>query len=39
MDALAWWDWPHGRLFQALADFRRLSAEAFLDAYEIVTQA
>ena len=39
MDALAWWDWSHDKLFAALADFRRLGAEAFLDAYEIVTKA
>lgn len=31
--ALAWWDWPHERLRAALDDFRRLPAEAFLDAY------
>ncbi|MFP5077778.1 DapH/DapD/GlmU-related protein [Rhizobium sp. YIM 134829] len=34
MDRLAWWDWPHERLGQAVADFRTLSAEAFLDRYE-----
>ena len=33
MDALAWWDWPHATLRAALEDFRRLSAEAFLDKY------
>ncbi|WP_019996618.1 DapH/DapD/GlmU-related protein [Aureimonas ureilytica] len=38
MDALAWWDWPHETLFRALEDFRRLEAEAFLDAYETVTK-
>ncbi|MEJ6404277.1 chloramphenicol acetyltransferase [Yoonia sp. 2307UL14-13] len=31
--ALAWWDWDHGRLQGALADFRALSAEAFLERY------
>ncbi len=31
--ALAWWDWPHDRLRAALADFRSLPVEAFLDAY------
>lgn len=31
---LAWWDWPHERLHAALADFRALSAEQFLDKYE-----
>lgn len=34
MMALAWWDWPHERLGRALADFRALSAEQFLDKYE-----
>lgn len=29
--ALAWWDWPHERLRAALADFRTLNAEAFLE--------
>jgi phosphonate metabolism protein (transferase hexapeptide repeat family) len=33
MDALAWWDWPHAALRAALDDFRRLSAEAFLDKH------
>ncbi|MEY4697369.1 MAG: hypothetical protein RIT14_1797 [Pseudomonadota bacterium] len=31
--ALAWWDWDHGRLRAALADFRKLRAEAFLEKY------
>ena len=31
--ALAWWDWPHDRLRQALDDFRRLEAESFLNKY------
>ncbi|MDF1669940.1 MAG: DapH/DapD/GlmU-related protein [Roseovarius sp.] len=31
--ALAWWDWPHGVLRAALADFRSLKAEAFLERY------
>ncbi|GAC1041174.1 DapH/DapD/GlmU-related protein [Rhizobium sp. No.120] len=33
MDRLAWWDWDHDRLRTALADFRALSAEDFLDRY------
>lgn len=33
MQALAWWDWSHGRLRAALGDFRALSAEAFLERY------
>ncbi len=31
---LAWWDWDHDRLRQALPDFRHLSAAEFLDRYE-----
>jgi len=30
---LAWWDWPHEKLKQALPDFRALSIEAFLEKY------
>ncbi|MEO0744675.1 MAG: chloramphenicol acetyltransferase [Pseudomonadota bacterium] len=33
MMALAWWDWDHATLRARLDDFRRLSAEAFLDKY------
>jgi phosphonate metabolism protein (transferase hexapeptide repeat family) len=33
LQALAWWNWDHGRLRGALADFRSLSAEAFLEKY------
>ncbi|MEM9425155.1 MAG: DapH/DapD/GlmU-related protein [Pseudomonadota bacterium] len=32
--ALAWWDWHHDALRDALDDFRRLKAEAFLEKYE-----
>ncbi|WP_323781323.1 chloramphenicol acetyltransferase [Thalassovita sp.] len=32
--ALAWWDWPHEALRDALTDFRQLSIEAFLEKYE-----
>ena len=31
---LGWWDWSHAALQQALPDFRKLSAEAFLEKYE-----
>ena len=31
---LAWWDWSHVRLAEALPDFRTLSIEDFLDKYE-----
>jgi phosphonate metabolism protein (transferase hexapeptide repeat family) len=31
--ALAWWDWDHARLRDALHDFRTLKAEAFLDKH------
>ena len=34
MDKLSWWDWDHDRLRTALADFRALSAEDFLDRYD-----
>lgn len=33
MAALAWWDWDHARLRSALADFRTLGAEAFLEKH------
>jgi len=39
MRALAWWDWPHERLHAALNDFRKLSAEAFLDRYEAASRS
>ncbi|MEM9232551.1 MAG: DapH/DapD/GlmU-related protein [Pseudomonadota bacterium] len=32
--ALAWWDWSHEDIRQALSDFRTFSAEAFLEKYE-----
>jgi len=31
---LAWWDWSHDRLEQAVSDFRDLSIEAFLEKHE-----
>lgn len=31
---LCWWDWPHAVLRRAVPDFRALSVEAFLDAWE-----
>lgn len=31
---LAWWDWDHERLRQALPDFRRLAIEDFLNKHE-----
>ncbi|MBB6467361.1 hypothetical protein HNQ96_003240 [Aminobacter lissarensis] len=31
--ALAWWDWDHARLRVALDDFRKLSAEEFLEKH------
>lgn len=34
LQALAWWDWEHEAIHQALPDFRRLSTEAFLEKYE-----
>ena len=32
--ALAWWDWSHEALKDALPDFRAMKAEAFLEKYE-----
>lgn len=32
---LAWWDWDHDRLRAALADFRSLKAEEFLEKYQV----
>lgn len=34
LNQLAWWDWEHERLRDALDDFRRLDIEAFLSKYE-----
>ncbi len=34
LKALGWWDWEHARLRAALADFRTLSVEGFLEKYE-----
>ena len=31
---LAWWDWPHEKLGEAVADMRSLSAKDFLAKYE-----
>lgn len=33
-EALAWWNWEHERLRDALQDFRALNAEEFLSRYE-----
>lgn len=33
LDALAWWDWDHERLRRALADFRALPIDAFLERH------
>lgn len=35
LDRLAWWDWSHDRLEQAVSDFRDLSVEAFLERHEV----
>jgi len=34
LDRLAWWDWSHHELRDALDDFRALPIEAFLDKHE-----
>ena len=36
LQRIAWWDWPHARLGEALADFRAMSAEAFCRKYDPV---
>lgn len=33
MQALAWWDWPHEKIAQALPDFQALSPEAFIEKW------
>ena len=33
MMALAWWDWDNSALRAALPDFRKLTAEEFLEKY------
>ncbi len=39
LDRLAWWDWSHERLRDALDDFRALDIEAFLAKYETPANA
>ena len=34
IEALAWWDWPDERLFEAVPDMQGLSIEAFLERWE-----
>ncbi|WP_321909911.1 acetyltransferase [Paraburkholderia sp. J11-2] len=34
LQGIAWWDWSHDRIDAALADFRSLTAEAFVEKYE-----
>ena len=34
LEALAWWDWSHGQLRDALDDFRALPIDEFLMRYE-----
>lgn len=36
LQTLAWWDWDHAQLREALDDFRSLSVEEFLDRYATV---
>lgn len=33
MQALAWWNWDHDRLFAALDDFRHMDAEQFIEKH------
>jgi phosphonate metabolism protein (transferase hexapeptide repeat family) len=34
LERIAWWDWPHARLGEAMADFRALDAETFCLKYD-----
>ncbi|CAN0583752.1 unnamed protein product [Laminaria digitata] len=34
LEALSWWDWSHSALREALADFRKLPVERFLEKHE-----
>ena len=34
LEALAWWDWPRERLFEAVPDMQALEIGAFLDRWE-----
>lgn len=34
LQRLAWWNWDHNRLRQALSDFRSLSIESFLERHD-----
>ena len=34
LQRIAWWDWPHAQLREAMADFRGLGAEAFCRKYD-----
>lgn len=34
VQALAWWNWPEERLFEAIPDMQSLAIEAFLDRWE-----
>jgi NAD(P)H-dependent flavin oxidoreductase YrpB (nitropropane dioxygenase family) len=36
--ALAWWDWPLERLFEAVPDMQRMEIGAFLDKWERAAQ-
>ena len=33
---IKWWDWPHERLRDALADFRHLDAIEFSEKYDAI---
>ena len=36
LERIAWWNWPHARLGEALADFRAMGAAAFCRKYDPV---
>jgi phosphonate metabolism protein (transferase hexapeptide repeat family) len=35
LERIAWWDWDRDRLRAAMGDFRSLSAEAFIEKYDL----
>jgi phosphonate metabolism protein (transferase hexapeptide repeat family) len=39
LEALAWWDWEHDRLRDALVDFRNLDAASFVAKYRATERA
>jgi phosphonate metabolism protein (transferase hexapeptide repeat family) len=38
LERIAWWDWPHAKLRQAMGDFRKLGAAAFCDKHDVASR-